>query len=450
MLDLAVTTGPEFAGSPPTDWTTLAFDDSAWSEGVVYGSSDIAGTDKIWSSTSAIGYDEVLYRHHFTLPPGAMVSDAQIQIEVDSAYYGIWVNGTLLEGAQILDMTDPSAGMTYPIPPSLLNLDGADNVVCLWVKNNDDTTGRWGLLQARFHGIGKNTGRTGDQGATGATGSQGPSGSTGPEGATGPAGSGGSSGDVGATGSTGPTGLTGAPGSDGATGPAGSTGPDGATGPRGATGAQGIAGSVGAAGPRGATGPQGATGSQGATGAGGVGSVGPSGATGARGATGAAGPIGSTGPDRGQGATGATGSGGGQGSTGASGATGPAGSSDTWTHAELSGFKTVTTPQTILGTELLSAGLYFASAAAFVVAGASDVYVEIALMVGGVSYGAAEWLFKAGSVGTLAIPLKSIEFVGSPAAINLVAKAVDTAVTIDAVDNEGNGSATYINALQFS
>ena len=377
-----------------------------------------------------------------------MVSKAQIQIEVDSAYYGIWVNGTQLEGAQILAMTDPSAGATYPIPPSLLNLDGADNVVCLWAKNNDDTTGAGADYKLDFYGIGQNTGPTGDQGATGATGSQGPTGGTGPEGATGPAGSGGGTGDVGATGSTGPTGLTGAPGSEGATGPVGSTGPDGATGPRGATGAQGIAGSVGAAGPRGATGPQGATGAAGATGAGGVGSLGPTGATGARGATGAAGPVGATGPAGGQGATGGTGSMGGQGSTGATGPAGSSGISFSYTTAVLSSPVTFTTAQTILQTELLAAGNYFVTGAATFAEAGTDCFVSLALAVaGGASISAGSTHLHTGESESIGLPLRPV-YLASSGRISLIATSVETSAIAQPADSEGGTSATYITVVQ--
>jgi len=451
-LDLSVSTGPEFAGSPPSDWTTLAFDDSAWPEGVVYGTPYISGTDKIWSSTSAVGYDEVLYRHHFSLPTGAMVSYAQIQIEVDSAYYGIWVNGTLLEGAQILAMTDPSAGMTWPIPPSLLNLDGADNVLCLWVKNNDDTTGAGACYKLDFYGIGQNTGPTGDQCATGATGSQGPTGSTGPEGATGPAGSGGGTGDVGATGSTGPTGSTGASGSDGVTGPAGSTGPDGATGPRGATGAQGIAGSVGAAGPRGATGPAGATGSQGATGAGGVGSLGPSGATGPRGATGAAGPIGATGAVGPAGASGPSGPSGPAGGSGPSGPSGPVGATGPSTlgfyDVSLLGSYTFTDTNihAILSSGTLPAGTYLLGGAVLFSGATSDTAVNFAIAVGSAppfSAGSA-FLPSSGYWVSGALPARALTLY-VPAAVSLLAQVSDTSTKAQQQNELNQGNGTYLS-----
>ena len=452
VLDLAVTSGPDFAGSPPTDWTTLLFDDSAWPEGVVYGSTYITGTDKIWSSTSAIGYDEVLYRHHFSLPTGAMVSYAQIQIEADAAYYGIWVNGTLLEGAQILAMTDPSAGMTYPIPPSLLNLDGDDNVLCVWVKNNNDTTGAGACYKLDFYGIGQNTGPTGDTGATGATGAVGPSG------ATGPAGSGGSAGDEGATGATGPTGLTGAPGSYGDTGPAGSTGPEGATGatgPTGLTGAPGSDGATGARGPAGVTGPAGSDGSSGATGprgpsgAGGSGSVG---ATGAQGPVGVAGVQGATGPAGPAGATGPQGASGSAGSVGATGATGAAGGGTTftWTDSTLSGTATITSTQTIKSTEMLDAGLYFVSASAFFTTSGSDGSVTIAIEVGGTVYAAAELSLNAGESASLAIPLRKVEWSGGAATIDLVATVVSIEAVASGTNNEGQAGATYITVLEFT
>ena len=102
ILNLDVATGPTFAGTLPSTWDTLAFDDSAWPEAVVNGTGYIAGTDKIWYKTGATSYAKALIRHHFSLPTGAMVTYAQIQLEVDSAYYIVEVNGNTIEGAQIL------------------------------------------------------------------------------------------------------------------------------------------------------------------------------------------------------------------------------------------------------------------------------------------------------------------------------------------------------------
>jgi hypothetical protein len=173
---------------PPLDWQKTTFDDSSWAFAVIYGTTYIAGTDKIWVSASNVAYDEILLRHHFILYENSIAVSGKLQFEVDSGVEGIYLNGTMLEGSIIPVTTDPSAGTTFFFDSSLLLPYPQDNVLAMWCKANNDTTGAGPSYLLTVYGVQAPTG---------------PSGATGPTGLTGP------------TGPTGPTGLTGAAGTDG-------------------------------------------------------------------------------------------------------------------------------------------------------------------------------------------------------------------------------------------
>ena len=280
-LDLFVSAGPDFEGVPPAGWEDPTFVDSSWVFASVYGTTYIPGTQKIWINTINSAYQEILFRHHFTLPANAIVTSGKLQFEVDSGVYEVAVNGTIIPEAVIPVTTDPSAGTTWEIPAASFALNPTDNVLALWCKANNDTTGAGPCYKLTVYGLQAPSGGTGGAGPTGPQGLTGPTGPTGPGGTIGGRGTTGNTGPTGATGHTGPTGPTGATGSTGPTGATGHTGPTGATAATGATG------------PTGPTGP-GGSGSVGPTGA--TGPTGPTGPSGPTGATGATGPTGDTGP----------------------------------------------------------------------------------------------------------------------------------------------------------
>ena len=294
-------------------------------------------------------------------------------------------------------------------PPIAAQPRGADNVVCLWVKSNDDTRGAGACYQLDFYGIGQNTGPTGDQARQAPQEARDRLGH-------GPGGRNWTRRQRWHTRVTwGPPGvpadwIDGCPWQRRCDWSAGSTDltGDSARGLR----APGHCRKRGAAGPRGARAHRGPLGVR-VRPVPAEWQVGPSGATGARGATGAAGPIGSTRASWGAGGDGRDRKRGRAGSTGASGATGPAGSPYAWTHAELSGFKTVTTPQTILGTELLSAGSTLPPLLRLWWQGKRCLRGDRAdgrrrqLRRGRVA-------LPGGQCGHAGVPLRSIEFVGSP------------------------------------
>ena len=181
-LFLGVSTGPTFAGAPPSGWETLAFDDTAWPAAVV--SADIPyipATDTIWYEHFSIWWAEAVLRHHFTLPD-AVLASASIQIGVDDAVWSVAINGHEIPGAQRLTFPERPPVSVYDIPTAWLNVGGADNVLCAWGKNDDDTSGAGFDYLLTFQGIEAGTG------ATGAAGDIGPTGPTGPPGATGPTG----------------------------------------------------------------------------------------------------------------------------------------------------------------------------------------------------------------------------------------------------------------------
>ena len=209
--DLIVTTGPAFSGSPPSGWETVGFDDSAWAFASVSSAPTIIPpASTIWITPDNVAYDECLFRQHFYLPTNAAASSMQIQLEAYSNYEQLYINGHLIDGANYLGSDVPSPGMTYQIPVSYLNLNGADNVLALWVKAQNDTAGAGPAWIVTITGIQAPTGPTGPQGYQGPQGSQG---------ARGPQGFQGTSGGAGSQGSTGPQGPQGPQGTQGTQGP---------------------------------------------------------------------------------------------------------------------------------------------------------------------------------------------------------------------------------------
>ena len=214
--DLIVTTGPAFSGSPPSNWQTVGFDDSAWAFASVSSAPTIIPpASTIWITPDNVAYDECLFRQHFYLPTNAAASTMQIQLEAYSQYEQLYINGHLIDGANYLGTDVPSPGMTYQIPVSYLNLNGADNVLALWVKAQNDTAGAGPAWIVTITGIQAPTGPTGPQGYQGP---QGLRGDTGTQGAQGP------------QGSRGPQGFQGDTGGDGGDGTQGPQGPQGTQG----------------------------------------------------------------------------------------------------------------------------------------------------------------------------------------------------------------------------
>jgi len=365
--------------APPAGWQDTDFDDSAWPNAVHATPLFSGNLTGLWASGApASDTEQVLYRHHFTIPTG-VITGARLYVSKASNDEAGYFNGVAIV---------PFPGSGIQASPDSINFSelvaGGENVLAVLAQAIDQhyLGTLWSWIYTSLYV---------DEGGS----VPGPVGSTGPTGPTGPAGPGAStaSAETGSvsiniaagsatntagvlfspafdatptvlvsssdgrliasvegvsqtgfdarltcsvpldpgssitatvywvadqgTGSTGPAGPAGATGPSGAAGPAG---PSGATGPAGATGPSGPAGSNGDPGPVGATGPAGATGPSGAAGA--AGATGPSGAAGA---AGAAGPVGATGPAGGVGPSGPSGPSGSSGPSGPSGASGPTG-----------------------------------------------------------------------------------------------------------------------------
>lgn len=135
--------------SPPANWQTTAYDDSAWSaavsntEAAVY-SAIISGAAHLWASATGTNTAEIdLVRQRFTVPVGEVAS-ATLTILGDSQLIGCWINGTLV--ATHADTPwgsppgSPSTALSVPVSPSVFLANPTTNVIACEVQNNLDPT----------------------------------------------------------------------------------------------------------------------------------------------------------------------------------------------------------------------------------------------------------------------------------------------------------------------
>ena len=144
FLDIGV------GGTPPSNWYTPAFDDSAWTASVAPGASYPGGSWGTPSGSSWIALsgatafpigDEWLYRVKFTAA-GPGIAVGWVEYNVDNFITETYLNGTLVAGAVIDDGNQSVRNITsYALlPPFLWNV-GAVNTLALRLKNGTATTG---------------------------------------------------------------------------------------------------------------------------------------------------------------------------------------------------------------------------------------------------------------------------------------------------------------------
>ena len=121
--------------SPPTGWSTVGFDDSAWSATVAGNPTGTAVPGSAWishTSLAGLGYGTDLIRQHFTIPTGTP-SVCNLTITCDDWPDEVWINGVL-----VWNPTDTGGTMipsqTVSISTSVLVT--GDNVFALRLKDN--------------------------------------------------------------------------------------------------------------------------------------------------------------------------------------------------------------------------------------------------------------------------------------------------------------------------
>lgn len=118
----------------PANWQTVGFSDGAWATAVANSpqSGAISGATSIWPATSpASKTARALFRQAFTLPAGT-ISSASLTFAVDDTSQGVWVNGNLVSGTVIPDISHQSVGgytlVSATVPVAYLTA-GASNLI---------------------------------------------------------------------------------------------------------------------------------------------------------------------------------------------------------------------------------------------------------------------------------------------------------------------------------
>ncbi len=123
------------SSSPPSDWSTVGYSDSAWSAAVAGNPTGPAVPGSAWISHTSLagtGYGTDLIRQHFTLPSGTPAS-CSLTITCDDWPDEVWINGVLVwNPADTGGTMIPSQTISIPVS----TLVTGDNVFALRLKDN--------------------------------------------------------------------------------------------------------------------------------------------------------------------------------------------------------------------------------------------------------------------------------------------------------------------------
>lgn len=124
--------------TPPADWQTPGFNDTAWAAAVVTNDIDPVGTSEtIWSHTvQQSNTDECLFRQDFALPAGR-VDTAVFTYRANDIQRGAWLNGIFL-GSELTDSVGSDIGpdLVVTVDPAIL-LPGATNYLAVYAANKN-------------------------------------------------------------------------------------------------------------------------------------------------------------------------------------------------------------------------------------------------------------------------------------------------------------------------
>jgi hypothetical protein len=115
--------------SPPAGWTTVGFNDSAWTTPVTVSAAAPGGAN-LWPTSSPVNAaEEALFREAFTIAAGSQISTASLAEVQNDDLLGVWINGVSVG-------SDTGAGSnTFTVSPTVLVV-GA-NVIAFHVRNAD-------------------------------------------------------------------------------------------------------------------------------------------------------------------------------------------------------------------------------------------------------------------------------------------------------------------------